>query len=247
MALEQVFNCPLTLNKLRVGPLGELMDGFCDALLEDGFSRSTVRRHLSNVAHLNAYLDTRENIDGQALCAQTASDFLKDYPVRARHRGSLNKHVAGIKASVYRLIDYLRLLNRFESCGKSAVYQPLLEAYLTWLEQHQHAAPGTIERRAQSISQFLRWLEPHATPQGCSELTPETVEHFFLDCAKSKGRSAQRSMQAALRTFFRFCLQRGYIQQPLDRAVPTLRCYKQNRKKVRKPVLNISMYSPRTE
>jgi len=54
MALEQVFKCSLTLNKLRGGPLGELMDGFCDALREDGFSRSTVRRHLSNVAHLNA-------------------------------------------------------------------------------------------------------------------------------------------------------------------------------------------------
>ena len=43
MALEQVFKCSLTLNKLRDGPLGELMDGFCDALLEDGLSRSTVQ------------------------------------------------------------------------------------------------------------------------------------------------------------------------------------------------------------
>jgi hypothetical protein len=31
MALEQVFKCPRTLNKLREGPLGELMDGFCTA------------------------------------------------------------------------------------------------------------------------------------------------------------------------------------------------------------------------
>jgi site-specific recombinase XerD len=202
------------------------MDGFCDALLKDGFSRSTVRRHLSNVAHLNAYLGARKNIDGQVLCAQTVSDFLKDYPVRARNRGPLNEHGAGIKSSVNRLVDYLRLLNRFESRVKSAVYQSLLEGYLDWLEQYQHAAPGTIERRAQSIGQFLRWLGPLATSQRVSELTPETVERFFLDYAKSKGRSAQRSMQAALRTFFRFCLQRGYIQQSLDRAVPTLRCYK---------------------
>ena len=226
MALEQVFKCSLTLNKLRGGPLGELMDGFCDALLKDGFSRSTVRKHLSNVAHLNAYIGARKNIDGPVLCAQTVSEFFRDYLERARSREALNKHVAGIKASINRLVNYLRLLNLFEPHVKSAVYQPLLEAYLKWLEQHQHAAPGTIERRAQSISQFLRWLGPHATPQGCSELTPETVERFFLDYAKSKGRSAQRSMQAALRTFFRFCLQRGYIQQSLDRAVPTLRCYK---------------------
>jgi len=105
------------------------MDGFCDALLEDGFSRSTVRRHLSNVNHLNAYIGARKNIDGQELCSQTVSDFLKDYPVRARNRGSLNTYVAGIKISVYRLVDYLHLLNRFEPHVKSAVYQPLLEMY----------------------------------------------------------------------------------------------------------------------
>jgi site-specific recombinase XerD len=202
------------------------MDGFCDALREDGFSRSTIRKHLSNISHLNAYLGTRKNIDGQALCAHTVSEFLRNYPARARNRRPLNKHVAGIKASVNRLVDYLRLINRFEPQVRPAIYQPLLDAYLRWLEQHRHAAAGTIELRAHSVGQFLRWLGPQATPQGCSELMPETVERFFLAYAKPKGRSARRSMQAALRTFFRFCLQRGYIQQPLGRAVPTLRCYK---------------------
>ncbi len=76
MALEQVFTCSLTLSKLRNHPLGELMDGFYDALREDGFSRSTIRRYLSNVAHLNAYLGARKTIDGQALCAQAVNDFL---------------------------------------------------------------------------------------------------------------------------------------------------------------------------
>jgi site-specific recombinase XerD len=33
-------------------------------------------------------------------------------------------------------------------------------------------------------------------------------------------------MQAALRTFFRFCLAQGYVKRELDNAVPTLRTYK---------------------
>jgi integrase/recombinase XerD len=33
-------------------------------------------------------------------------------------------------------------------------------------------------------------------------------------------------MQSALRTFFRFALHEGYLRQPLDRAVPTLRTCK---------------------
>jgi integrase/recombinase XerD len=226
MALEQVFKCSRTLHRLRSCPLGELMDGFCTSLLENGFATGTIRRHLSNVHHLNVYLGSRNHVDGQVLSAQTVTEFFAHYPALARHRGPLDRHVAGIKASVNRLVNYLRSSGCFEATTEVLSYQPLLEAYLKWLQAHQHAAAGTIRLRAHCVGQFLRWLGPQATPQGCSELTPETVEGFFLSYANSSGRAAQRSMQAALRTFFRFCLHQGYIQQPLDRAVPTLRCYK---------------------
>ena len=66
MALEQVIKCPRTLNKFRDGSLGGLMDGFCDALLEDGFAVSTVRRHLSNISHLG-------KSQGQVLQSSTKS------------------------------------------------------------------------------------------------------------------------------------------------------------------------------
>ncbi len=227
MALEQVFECPRTLRKLRSDPLGGLVDGFCDFLLEGGFRRGTVRKHLANVSHLNAYLMTRKGVAGQSLSSQDVSDFLRDYPLIARNRGPLDRHIAGVKTAINRLVKYLCASgHHFETLVETAIYQPLLEAYLKWLEEHQHAALGTIKLRAHSLGQFLQWLGPLATPQGCAELTPETVERFFLTYARNTGRAAQRSMQAALRTFFRFCLQQGYIQQPLDRAVPTLRCYK---------------------
>lgn len=56
MALEQVFKCPRTLRKLRSGPLGKLLEGFCNWLLEHGFSRWMIRKHLSNLSHLNEHL-----------------------------------------------------------------------------------------------------------------------------------------------------------------------------------------------
>jgi site-specific recombinase XerD len=224
--MEQVFRCSITLNRLRSDPLGELMDGFCTSLLEDGFAPDTIRKHLSRVHHLNVYLGSRNHADGQVLSAQTVTEFFTHYPALARHRGPLDRHIASVKASVNRLVIYLRCSDRFEASTEGLIYQPLLDAYLKWLQEHQHAAPGTIRLRAHSAGKFLCWLGPQATPQGCSELTPEMVEQFFLTYANSSGRAAKRSMQAALRTFFRFCLQQGYIQHPLHRAVPTLRCYK---------------------
>jgi site-specific recombinase XerD len=106
------------------------------------------------------------------------------------------------------------------------IYQPLLDAYLEWMRHYQHAADGTLQVRAHSITQFLQWIGPQATAQGLERLSPEKVEAFFLSYAQAMGRSARRSMQSALRTFLRFCLYQGYIEQSLDRAVPTLRIYK---------------------
>ena len=213
MILERVFKCPRTLNKLKGGPLGGLMEGFCDALVEIGFRQGTVRRHLSNVGHLNTYLDAHNHPQKKKLSAQTVTEFLKQYPEQARNRGPLDKHIIGVKHSINRFINYLRTSDHFEPMVETRLYRPLLVAYLEWLKEQQHAAFGTINVRAHSIKQFLQWLGPQATPQACGSLTPEQVEHFFLTHVREQGRSARRSMQAALRTFFRFCLQRGYIQR----------------------------------
>lgn len=226
MAMEFVFECPRTLNKLRSGPLGKLLDGFCDWLLEHGFARSTIRNHLSNVNHLNQHLDTRTGAGLKTLSSQDVNGFFKELSLGARNRGPLDQHLSRVRFSVSRFIEYLRACGLFEPLAKTPIYQPLRETYLQWMREHQHAAAGTIDLRSHSISQFLQWLGPQATPQGCLELTAETVERFFLPYAQNMGRSARRSMQAALRTFLRFCLHQGYVQRPLERAVPTWRTYK---------------------
>lgn len=222
MALEQLYKYPLKLAKLRSGPLCDTLGGFCDALLEEGFRPSTIRKHLGCISHLNEYLDSRRDFTGQPLTEQILREFLRDYPAKARVRGSLDEHIRCMKWSLNRFARYLRASGRFEEPVNAMTEQPLLGAYLRWLKEYQGAAPGTIDLRARHVSQFLQWLGPQATPQDCSELTPATVEGFFLNYAKHKGRSSQRSMQAALRTFLRFCLQQGYIQQPLGWAVPRL-------------------------
>ncbi len=226
MALELVFQCPRTLKKLRSGPWGKLLEGFCDWLLGHGFARYTARKHLSNVSHLNEYLGARNRAGWQTLSAQDVNGLLKQYPLRARNRGPLDQHLSRVKFSVSRFIEYLRSSGLFEPSTKTAIYQRLQDEYLQWMRDYQHAAAGTIEVRSHSIREFLEWLGPQATPQGCLELTAETVERFFLPYAQTMGRSARRSMQAALRTFLRFCLSQGYIQRPLQHAVPTWRTYK---------------------
>jgi site-specific recombinase XerD len=157
---------------------------------------------------------------------QDVAGFFEAYPARCRNRGPLENHLRCVRYSVNRFTEHLRQQGCFVALSAGTVYQPLLDSYLQWMDRYQHAAAGTLEVRASSLTRFLQWLGPDATPQGLAELNCEKVEQFFLDYAQRTGRSARRSMQSALRTFFRFCLHQGFIQQPLDRAVPTLRTYK---------------------
>jgi integrase/recombinase XerD len=226
MALEQVFECARTLGKLRTGPLGELLEGFCQWLLDRRYSRWSVRKILGNLSHLNAHLGGISTPRCARMTADDIAGFFKVYPSRCRHRGPLEGHLRRVRFSVHRFIAYLREQGRFDSCESPPLYQPLRDAYIEWMRRRQHAADGTLDVRAHSIEQFLQWLGPQATVTRLAELTVERVEQFFIAYAQDSGRAARRSLQSALRTFLRFALHAGLIRERLDLAVPTLRTYK---------------------
>ena len=226
MALEQVFEYPRTLRRLRSGPMGKLLEGFCHWLLEHGFSRGTVRKHLFNVSHLNEHMGGPRSGVRQSISLREVEGFFRAYPLRCWNRGVRGKHLRRVGYSVNRFLAYLRDSGLLDSLPQKEIYQPLLGGYLQWMRHYQHAADGTLQVRSHSITQFLQWLGPEATPEGLSRLTAQRIEAFFLSYAQSMGRSARRSMQSALRTFLRFCLHQGYIKRALDCAIPTLRTYK---------------------
>jgi len=226
MALEQVFECPRTLRRLRSDPLGKLAEGFCRWLLEHGFSRPAIRKHLFCLSHLNRHLGGSGCGIRQSITTRDVKAALKVYSLQCQKNGAREKHVRRVGYSANRFLHYLRESGFLDPLPQQETYQLLLDAYLKWMRRNQHASDGTLELRCHSITRFLRWMGPEATPEGLSGLTAERIEDFFLSYAQGMGQSARRSMQSALRTFLRFCLHQGYIDRPLDLAVPTLRTYK---------------------
>jgi integrase/recombinase XerD len=223
MALEQIFECPSTLRRLRRGPLVDLMEGFCSWLMGHGFSRFTIRKHLSNVSHLNKHLASRYSDFRGILNWKDIGRFFEAYSLLCPLREG---HVRRVRYSINRFTDYLRESGVLDPTSGEEIYQPLLEAYLNWMSHYQHASEGTLGVRCHSLQRFLEWLGPDATPEGLSKLSSDRIEDFFISYVQNMGCSARRSMQSALRTFLRFCLHNGYIEQSLDYAVPTLRTYK---------------------
>ena len=104
MELERVISCLQTLNKLRSGPLGTHLDGFCAWLLRRGFSRQTIRMHLSNVSHFNEHLVRQRSVTGQLLCATDVAEFFAAYPSWCRRCGHLRAHLLRVRHSVSRFV-----------------------------------------------------------------------------------------------------------------------------------------------
>ncbi len=226
MTLEQIFSCPRTLARLQGGLLGKLLEGYCRWLIRNGFSRWTMRTHLSHLSHLNTYLGPSTARSVSVVTARDIEVFFQTYPLRCHNRGSLDKHLGYVRCSVDRFIDYLRGQGLFEQSLSLPLYRPLLDTYRTWMQEQRHVADATLKLRCHSLGGFLHRLGAQATVEGVGQLSADQVEQLFLAQAQGMGCSARHSLQSAVRTFLRFCLARGNIHQSLDEAVPTLRTYR---------------------
>jgi integrase/recombinase XerD len=109
--------------------------------------------------------------------------------------------------------------------GAPALYEPLLQSHLDWLRETRNAVPSTVRSRSRYVGRFLEWLGPDATVAGLQGLTAQRIEKYVLEQSQRNGSSGCSSMRTPLRMFLRFCYLKGYTQQPLDQAVPTVRHY----------------------
>lgn len=105
-------------------------------------------------------------------------------------------------------------------------YTSLLNEYLKWMTNIRNSSEETLISYRYYLIQFFKQFGVNSILKKIGSLSPEKVQTIFLDYSKDHGQSARRSMQATLRTFFRFCLARGYITYDLAEAIPTLRTYK---------------------
>lgn len=227
MALQQVFFDPNALKRFRAGPLTSKIDGFSEWLSKYGFARSTIRRHIANVSHFSRYLEQKKLTDPAFFNSGHVLRFITEHLPHCKHRRSGAKHYHRVAFSIHRFIEYLKEDGQVDPphyCNAS--YHAVLDNYFKWLRDCHNSAPGTLMLRRRYLVQFLDWMNVGSITQQLLELSPNQVETFFLNYSQSHGRAARRSMQATLRTFFRFCFAEGYTPRDFAEVVPILRTYK---------------------
>jgi site-specific recombinase XerD len=73
---------------------------------------------------------------------------------------------------------------------------------------------------------FLEHLGADAVAKRLGDLSAERVQLFWAKDTRARSRCEIQGTQTALRTFFRFCVQRGYLKRDLAEAIPHVRTYK---------------------
>lgn len=105
----------------------------------------------------------------------------------------------------------------------------MLRSFARWLEQDCGRALGTIVRRVYYARRFVSEVCARRRTSGAKALrlvTAVEVEDFFIVYSKKNGPGARRNLQAALRSLLKFARSRGWVDEGVATAVPSVRRYR---------------------
>ncbi len=105
----------------------------------------------------------------------------------------------------------------------------VLRAFASWLEDDCHRAPATIGGQVRCARQLVTAVCKRRRSSGAKalrQLTAREVEDFFIRYAEKNGAGARRNMQAALRSLLKFARLRGWLDEGVATAVPSVRRYR---------------------
>ncbi len=109
MSVSDHFSCQSALNKIsQCGHLSPYLDPFADYLAEQQFSESTLKSHISNVAHLSYSLKTIPDFDILALNDHITCFLDEHMPIckckgwkRARKNASVSPSLNRFKKKIF--------------------------------------------------------------------------------------------------------------------------------------------------
>jgi site-specific recombinase XerD len=103
--------------------------------------------------------------------------------------------------------------------------QKILQEYLNHLKYERHLAETTVKTHQIYITRLLKELSGDPV-MALYKLSPKQVLVFFTNDTQDKGLSSRRCLRDTLRSFFRFCHQKGHLEHNLTEVVPQVRSYR---------------------
>ncbi len=216
MVLEDLVRRSCELTRYRRPPLGLEMDGFCQWLDKQGYSRSVIRSHISKVPQFNQYLRYLGIKNCREVEKLHADRFISER--LRKHNHGVSRHTA---PPVRCLMKYMSSRGLLTSATEiSPPYQGVLDEYVRYLKHHRALADSTIRIYRHYLIPFLQPLDGKDILASLSGTSPGQIHAFFAKHAQGKADTTRGQIQSTLRIFFRFCAMKGYVAEHLAEAVP---------------------------
>src|SRR5437899_9150 len=159
----------------------------------------------------------KSNFATEPFNEQLASEFLQDRSRRCR------PHLHD-RAALRRLLEHLRHQGIIPiPIVQTDTYDSdrLVGDFQHYLIEQRCLAPTTVDYYLKTVQSFLR--ERFSTqPLNLEALCPQDITDFMIRQARRYSSGRAKLFATALRSFFRFLLQRGAIAHDLAQAVPTV-------------------------
>ena len=227
MSLEKYFDSGYIRQYLYEIPLSNHINDFCIWLENQRYSRRTIRSYLIYLAYFNHYLKKYRINKISNIKKEHIQSFPAYYIAQNKHNKAGLATIKHISCALNKLIKYLKHAGIIDDlCKNQSAYYPYLKEYLEWLKKYKDSSDKTIRDRKAYLQIFLNWLKTQQNIKKISNLSHDIVEKFIINYFKNHSKDVRRLMQAALRTFFRFCYSSGYIKVDLAGSVPSIKSYK---------------------
>ena len=217
--LETYFSAPKTLARLRTGLSGPHIDGFADALEQDGYSRASAVRYLRAAAHIGHFLHRRRRALAD-LDAGTLEAFRSHLPrchCPLSNGGRVNHHVVFGAKRFHRHLCRTGVCHAEPVISRPNAEPAVLTSFREWFQRHRGATAPTLRHYSRGAADLLNGLG-----EDFSHWDTGRIRAFVFDRAKQSGVSTTQHLITAIRAFLRFLSFHGLCPINLDHAVPAV-------------------------
>lgn len=194
-------------------PVADWLDDFAGWLRATGYTCTPMRRHISIL---------RSVLERHTLASRSTKFSGAD--LQRMFTSSAKPRFFRATQSVFE--RFLRSCGQWIEEPRTDPYAALLDAYREHLLEMRGLSVTTVDQHIAGAQALLR----HAMPSNgrLADLSVQDVERFVATTAQRVGRSSLQNRVAYLRSFLRFCHDRGEVRAPLD-AIDMPRRYRAER------------------
>lgn len=213
--IENFYPNPIIVQRLQAGPLSAHIDNFAQQLFDEGYALWTVKYSVRLLADLTTWMQ-QQGLTITDLSELSVHTFFQNrYQIRRPHRDD--------QAILKKLLAYLRTEGIIAAPIKAIddpAYASMVKTFQHYLVYQRNLAPSTIHYYLNTVAHFL-CQRFGIQPPNPDALCAQDVTGYMLQQARRYSAGQTQLIASALRSFFRFLLQKALISTDLAQCVPT--------------------------